>query len=578
MVSKKKFLGIVLGTSCLAVILITVVVVVLVFEEGPDTVKVRTVTGGTLIGKVTTLKDGKTKMNEFHNIRYAQAPVGTLRFRPPVRYEVAGADTEISATNSTPIMCLQSDTGLGTEDCLVLSVRSSNLDESALKPVLMWIHGGGLIAGYGAAPGYSFDSEVTHELDAVTVNINYRLGFLGFSSVKELWNYDAGGAFVDANANNGIRDMIAALDWIQDNIAKFGGDPDRVTIIGESGGGTAVLALICSPLANNKFHAAISQSPAPEMRFSYTEGDTFQRESENSVGFGCNQDTLAERKQCLYDKPAKDLIFDFKNPANVPGTAYFLFPMSYGMKGEYAGQIIVDGTVVTKAPRELGAAGFQPASPLPIIISNCAEEAWQQSWISKPPVRSKGDLAELLTTHLKKINKDFTEEEVSNLTNLYTQNSPIINPYQDPGKVWSYLVSDIRSTCPTNDVVKDMSGTENTNRKFYRLYVSHKPSIEEIPAFHAYDALALFGYSSSNLNSTSAGLNEKDFAFHDHYVAMVKKFAIDQTLEEGWESFPGKSMTYENSVSISSLSSNEPQQYACKVLEGLDLVKYGWQN
>ncbi len=88
-----------------------------------------------------------------------------------------------------------------------------------------------------------------------------RLGFLGFSSVEELWDADNG-----VYANNGIRDMVVAIDWIQDNIMYFGGDPDSVTVIGESGGATAVLALASSPLANNKFHRGMEHTEILNMK------------------------------------------------------------------------------------------------------------------------------------------------------------------------------------------------------------------------------------------------------------------------------------------------------------------------
>ena len=591
MVSKKKFLGIVLTTSVLVVILVTVIVVVVLEDEPdePETVKVKTVNAGTLIGKITTLKDGKTKMNEFHNVRYAKAPVGTQRFKPPVKNEIT-AGTEISATDDSPVMCIQSDTGLGTEDCLVLSLRTSSLDESSKKPVIVWIHGGGLVTGYGQVPGYSFDSEVTHELDAVTVNINYRLGFLGFSAVKELWeeNEDGDPDSENANANNGIRDMIAALDWIQENIKKFGGDPKSVTIIGESGGGTAVLALVSSPLANNKFHAAISQSPAPEMRFDLEKGDEFQRYVLERLGCaedGATNTNIAERRQCLYDKPAKDMTFDYKNPINLRGSAYFMFPKSMGEIGEYVGQVVIDGTVLETAPKNLGLASFKPSSPLPIIISNCAEEIWQQSWMTKPPVLSKGDLTELLETHLKTLDGNLADDDdvatqAATLTKLY---SPAINPFVEPLKVWSYLVCEMRSTCPSNDVAESMNKDDqdrvltDTNRQIYRLYVSHKPSIPGIPAFHAYDSLVLFNYTSPSLNATM-GLNEQDFKFHTHYVEMVKKLAQNKTPGDDWGTFPEKSMIYENSEDISKVIDNKPQQQACSKLDDLDLVKYGWQN
>ena len=96
-------------------------------------------------------------------------------------------------------------------------------------------------------------------MDAVTVNINFRLGFLGFHSIEELWDREKG-----VVANNGIRDIITALRWVNDNIASFGGDPNSVTLLGHSAGATAALAVVSSPLAVNLFHRVIALSPAPE--------------------------------------------------------------------------------------------------------------------------------------------------------------------------------------------------------------------------------------------------------------------------------------------------------------------------
>ena len=201
----------------------------------------RTKTAGTIEGKTVILKDGRTQIHEFHKIRYAQAPVGALRFRPPKRHIILNQAIIVQATIESHLQCIN-DRGEGTEDCLFLDVRTPNLHGS--RPVIVWIHGGALKIGSGSDKGYSFDSEATSKTDSVTVNLHYRLGFLGFSSVSELWDVPNG-----VYANNGIRDMVAALDWVQENIAAFGGNPNSVTLMGHSGGGTSVLALTCSPLA-----------------------------------------------------------------------------------------------------------------------------------------------------------------------------------------------------------------------------------------------------------------------------------------------------------------------------------------
>ena len=512
----------------------------------------KTTNAGTLVGKTVTLKDGETKIHEFHNIRYAEAPVGELRFRPPLRHKEESNDKEVSATKDDAIKCIQATSGEGLEDCLVLTVRSGDL--TASKPVIMWIHGGGLAGGYGMQVGYSFDSEVTHQINAVTVNINYRLGFLGFSSVRELWDEDEG-----VYANNGIRDMVAALDWVQDNIAAFGGDPKSVTIIGESGGATAVLALTCSPLANDKFHAAISMSPAPEMRFTHERGDEFQRSILDQAG--CDQDTDNERKKCLMDLPASK--FSFAQGVQViKASAYFDFPKSQGEDAEYGGLIMIDPTVVTVSPRQLNSAGFTPSKPLPIIVSNCAQENYNvSSWPWQPPFKTMTDLKENLKPLFENLGAD--ESVMEEVIALY--------PEQDPTTVWNLMTCDMRSTCPTNDVAEAMSAA--SNRDIYRLYVSHKPSIG-IPAFHAYDSWALFGYNS-DYDFTPKEMDKK---FQTHYIEMVKQLSRYMKFDDGWTTFPENSMIYENSERISNVLLNKPQQTECEKLEEEDLVQYGWQN
>ena len=550
----RKVLGVVTaGILLLVAVAIALVLVLVVFREDAvvfreDAVKIKTPNAGTILGNTTILKDGQTKIHEFHNIRYADPPIGMLRFRPPVRHFEEDPDNEFQATNSTEIKCVQATSGEGSEDCLFLTVRSGDLDAS--KPVLVWIHGGGLSIGHGASPGYSFDSELTDKVDAVTVNINYRLGFLGFSSVQELWDDDEG-----VYANNGIRDMIAALDWIQDNIAAFGGDPGSVTLIGESGGGTAVLALTCSPLANNKFHAVISQSPAPEMRFTHVDGDVYQRTMVDQLN--CTQEAAADRKQCLLELPADRFSGKY---LDINGLGYFTFPLMLGQKQEVVGLVVIDPVVVTVSPRNLRSAGFAPSSPLPIIVSNLAEENWQTDWVQKPPFKSKAELR----TKLIPLFKNLTEEP--NVTDTVIA----LYPNQDPVSIWSLMTCDMRSTCPSNDVAEAMSAA--SNRDIYRLYITHRSSAG-VPAFHGYDSFVFFGYKSVMFVA-----KELDIKFEKHYIDMVKKLAKEKTFEDGWMTFPGKSMIYENSNEISKISSSKPQQIVCEKLGELNLVQYGWQN
>lgn len=175
----------------------------------------------------------------FKGIPFAAPPVGPLRWQAPraVRTEDIDAQSMGSA-------CTQTRVSTSQEDCLYLNVWTNGLD-TARRPVMVWVHGGGFRAGSGDIDGHALAAE-----GVVVVSFNYRLGPLGFFAHPEL----------EGPLNFGLLDMIAALEWVRDNIAGFGGDPDNVTIFGVSAGGQSVNLLMSSPQARGLFHRAISQS------------------------------------------------------------------------------------------------------------------------------------------------------------------------------------------------------------------------------------------------------------------------------------------------------------------------------
>ncbi|HTI79453.1 MAG TPA: carboxylesterase family protein [Acetobacteraceae bacterium] len=148
------------------------------------------------------------------------------------------------------------DTSPETEDCLTLNVWSPSLDSAAKKPVMVWFHGGAFSYGTANAPRLQ-GSRLAKRGDVVVVTVNQRLNIFGFLDLSHI----GGNAFA-ASGNAGTLDMIAALQWVQENIDRFGGDPNNVTIFGESGGGGKVCTLLAMPLARGLFHRAIVQSGA----------------------------------------------------------------------------------------------------------------------------------------------------------------------------------------------------------------------------------------------------------------------------------------------------------------------------
>lgn len=197
-----------------------------------------------------TIENGLTV---FKGIPFATPPVGDLRWRAPQPAENWEGVLEANKFAPGPVQGGNPPAGK-SEDCLYLNVWTPAKSKKDRIPVLVWIYGGGFGAGSTSEPNYS--GEKLAEKGVVLVSIAYRVGQLGFLAHPELSKESPN----NVSGNYGLLDMIAGLQWIQKNIAAFGGDPDKVTIFGESAGGIAVSMLCASPLAKGLFHGAISQS------------------------------------------------------------------------------------------------------------------------------------------------------------------------------------------------------------------------------------------------------------------------------------------------------------------------------
>ena len=192
-------------------------------------------------------------------VPFAAPPVGDLRWRAP---RPAPAWDGVRQASAYANDCMQqpfpSDAApLGTppaEDCLYLNVWAPEKPAAAKLPVMVWIHGGGFVNG-GSSPAV-YDGSHFARRGVVFVSFNYRLGRFGFFAHPALTQEAAGGPL----GNYGYLDQIAALRWVQKNVAAFGGDPGNVTLFGESAGGGSVNTLMISPLAKGLFHKAIVQS------------------------------------------------------------------------------------------------------------------------------------------------------------------------------------------------------------------------------------------------------------------------------------------------------------------------------
>ena len=292
----------------------------------------------TAYGPVRGVNAGSSRV--FRGVRYAAAPVGPLRFaraQPPQPW------TE--PPPALPTVCPQfgADGGVfGNEDCLTLDVWVPLQSPAKPLPVMVWIHGGGFTAGSGFLNDAALPSR-----GVIVVAINYRLAALGFLAHPAL-GADSGNAAID--------DQRFALQWVRDNVAAFGGDPQRVTIFGESAGGSAICAQLWSPLSAGLFSRAIMQSGALCGRQSRTLAEGEAQGERLATALGC--DAAGDVLACLRDQPLGALL------SALPVRTLLVDGASWGP--------VVDGTVFT---HDLPAALAQGAfNHVPMLVGSNAHE------------------------------------------------------------------------------------------------------------------------------------------------------------------------------------------------------------
>ena len=290
-------------------------------------------------GLLAATAAGPTGVRCFKGIPYARPPVGDLRWQPPQPAApwsgVRTADAfGPNAMQGVVFSDIDPRPAGVSEDCLYLNVWTPALEAEMPVPVMVWIHGGGFVVGSGAEPRYDGTNLAANGI--IVVTLNHRLNALGFLAHPELTAESP----VQASGNYGLLDLVAALEWVKRNIAAFGGDPDQITIAGESAGSEAVSALMASPLARGLFHRAIGESgalfPTPSrapasLDDAEREGLEFMRKARAT--------SLAE----LRSMPAKQIL------AASPGLGF---------------RPVVDGHFLPRSPAAIFAEGAQNDVPL----------------------------------------------------------------------------------------------------------------------------------------------------------------------------------------------------------------------
>jgi para-nitrobenzyl esterase len=302
----------------------------------------------------------------FKAMPFAEPPVGALRWREPQPVQPWRGVRDATQYSAA---CVQNPTGTGafleplarrygvsyptpqwdlSEDCLYLNVRTPEWPMKEARAVMFWMHGGSNRIGSGNESGYDGAELARHGVLVVT--INYRLGPLGFFAHPELTRESAHAS----SGNYGLLDQIAALHWVHDNIARFGGDPSRVTVFGESAGAIDAGMLMCSPLAHGLFARVIMES-GPVLGLAYAhslrEGEQF---GQRVARLALSGDSSIERLRAL---PAQAV----------------LKAAAQAAKQEPNPEFVLDGWVLTQTPQDVFATGRQ--QPAGLLIGNNGREA-----------------------------------------------------------------------------------------------------------------------------------------------------------------------------------------------------------
>jgi para-nitrobenzyl esterase len=309
----------------------------------------------TTAGKVRGILQGGTHI--FRGIPYGASTAGSNRFMPPRRPEAWTGVREAFQNGPTapqlggPVNSLILNHGapaIQGEDCLVANVFTPGVNDGRKRPVMVWLHGGGFASGAGSA--HAFDgTSLARSGDVVVVSVNHRLNIFGY-----LYLADVGGDKYADSGNAGLLDIVAALEWVRDNIAHFGGNPGNVTIFGQSGGGSKVSTLLAMPPAKGIFHKAIIESGSALKGIHREEANKTTERILAKLGLQPNQ--IDELQKLPMDR----LLSAIDTRGSAPGTAPFNIAP------------VVDGRALPRDP-------FDPTGPeisadVPLIIGTVNTE------------------------------------------------------------------------------------------------------------------------------------------------------------------------------------------------------------
>ncbi len=410
----------------------------------------------TLKGKIRGVQE--SGYQRFYGIPYAKPPVGDLRFQKPQPMDPwddikdATNFSSIAPQNYIDESPIKQEEN---EDCLYLNIWTPQADNRQ-RPVMFWIHGGGFVIGAGSRERFN-GSKLAEYGNVVIVSFNYRLGALGFLNLPGI------------PPNIGILDQVAALEWVQNNIAKFGGDPKNITIFGESAGGMSVGILLTIPLAQELYQKAIIESGATNPRdFDAESARNGAKKFMKKLGLKLNDINTLKKieltKLIKVQKKIAGTVFDLKDNPFRP---------------------FVDGEVMPEQPIDIIKKGN--SAKVPIIIGYNSEELGMISDLLKNSNQVKRSLImKLMKSQFKK--SGISEEKLEELIKIYKAETKLIYPEND-FKYWDFLLSDSLFRIP---ILRQLEAhVEHQNNIYHYIFYYDSPKFGA--ALHTFEMAFVFG-------------------------------------------------------------------------------------
>jgi para-nitrobenzyl esterase len=441
----------------------------------------------------------------FRGVPFAEPPVGELRWQLPKSLQKKVAERD--ATRFAPA-CMQSPRilewyrGLAetfgakrevfadldvSEDCLYLNIWTPDMKTEASLPVMVYIHGGSNNSGWSYEPNYH--GHALAEQGVVVVSIAYRLGVFGFFSHPEL-----------DDANFGLWDQLAALEWVKKNIEKFGGDPDRITLFGESAGAQDVLALMSTKKARGLFHAAIMQSTAGfglGRGYSPTLADEQERGLATARLFGF---TGPESLQSLRNVPAVELLRAYEDQAK----SYYHSPA-------------IDGRLVTRSVWE--AINDGGIADVPFIIGSNADE----QYASTPATATSADVAEAIAQS-EFLNSGAVVAALANET--------------DPREALDRIYAAEHMLCPSQYLAAAQTLRNGNGWVYYFSRVREGEAGAEVRAYHGAELPYVFGTHDPWMTTTDTDWRLAR-QMMGYWINLARNGNPNATGFPQWPAFPG---------------------------------------